>query len=328
MLAWGTPAAAAVVPTPTVHQGDVTSCAAAGLGGTIQASGEAVGTTVAPDSGSPDTGAYVDVDNSSSLSPTYGRKLTVTIIPGWHMTGVVVVGGGAYHLYAGLFFPPLDTTLPDLTAPPQSGTFPIIDRYFVCGQKDVDAVPNAHDGDVTTCAEAGLTGSILVAATGGGPLPDQGDSASGTIVDVEQFGALDGRQLSVRTGPGFTISGIVVGAAGAYNVYSGPFPGPTYIPRLVAPAQGQTSPVIDYYIVCGGPSGSPPTTTTPTTTTTTTTSGTTTTATDPGTTTTTTDAALPATGASLTGLVLTGVALVAGGVALLVLRRRRAATGE
>ncbi|WP_432825652.1 hypothetical protein [Dactylosporangium sp. CA-092794] len=346
VLAWSTVATAAV-PAPTVHAGDVTTCEAAGLIGTVLGAGETPPNDLPPDTGQP--GVLVDVEQSG---PDAGRELTVTVRDGYFASGVVVAGGGAYHLYLGPFEGPED--LPGLVAPPESGTSPIISRYFVCGAVNPDATPTAHAGDVTTCAAAGLSGNILVSGEFQDPAaPDSYDSVSGTIVDVDQSpGPQGGRELSVMTGPAYTLSGVVIVGGGGYNVYTGPLTGPLFITHLMPPLVGGSPPVIQRYFVCGAPTAtatptptvtathtaSPTRTATPTPTATG--SATVSPTASPAPTATHTPTAtpsptgtstsrLPVTGDSIARLIALGLALVAvGGLILLLVRRRRTAAGE
>jgi LPXTG-motif cell wall-anchored protein len=302
-----------------VHAGDVTTCEAAGLVGAILGAGEAPPGDLAPDTGQP--GVTVDVEQGGADA---GRELTVTVNAGYFITGVVVAGGGAYHLYFGRFKGP--EVLPGLVAPPESGTSPIISRYFVCGAVNPDATPTAHAGDVTTCGAAGLSGNILVSGEFQDPTaPDSFDPVSGTIVDVNQTpGPTQGRELSVTTGSAYTLSGVVIAGGGGYNVYTGLLIGPLFLTNLTPPLAGGSPPLIERYFVCGAPTHTASPTPTPTPT------GTPTAAVTPTPTATATSTApLPVTGASITSLVVLGVALVAGGgLTLLLARRRRTSAGE
>ncbi len=286
------PSAAAAVD-PTVHQGDVTTCEGAGLTGTILAHGEAPEGTAAPDYTDPTTGATVDVLG-------LGKNITVTIQDGWFATGVVVGGGGAYNLYEHLVVPPLESVLIALPAPLQSTGLPKVSRYFVCGGPVQTPDPTVHQGDPTTCAAAGLAGALQVISTPQPPgqaLLDAG--APGVTVDVlQEAGALTGRQLTVTIRPGFTMTGIVVSGGGAYHLYTGPFPGAAVLRPLTAPPQGQDAPLIERYLVCGDANPTPD---------------------------------LPATGntpssATMIWIVSAGAALVAAGVTILLVARRRRAT--
>lgn len=198
---------------------------------------------------------------------------------------------------------------------------------------DPAPTPRLVNENVTTCADAGLTGSILFGGEGNA----SGEAGSGTVIDDTD--------LTVTINAGFTASGIAVKGGPAAFVYDGPFTGPVTITELEAPLVGKPEnvPAISHWFVCGGtsttptPSGStpPPTTTAPPTTAPPTTPPATTqppTTTEPPTTTappttttapTTPDDDLPVTGAGVSGLVITGLALIAGGAALLLLRRRR-----
>ena len=115
----------------------------------------------------------------------------------------------------------------------------------------------------------------------------------------------------------FTPSGWTLTAGVATVTNPGPGPDPT--------KPGDQGSFFNLSHTCVGDSTTPTpgitTTTTPPVTTTTGTSTSSTTFTSPGTT--PTDPSLPTTGAALSGVILAGVGLVAGGVMLMVLRRRR-----
>jgi hypothetical protein len=151
-------------PDPTVHTGDVTTCEAAGLAGTIHASGELPpGDVSAPDSGSPTTGATVDVNQDPG--PLQGRELSVLVENDHTMSGIVVAGGGAYHLYTGPFVGPVFMT--HLTAPLAGQDPPIIEHYFVCGSPTPTTTPSlpATGNTPTSTTMVGLVsaGAALVA---------------------------------------------------------------------------------------------------------------------------------------------------------------------
>lgn len=111
--------------------------------------------------------------------------------------------------------------------------------------------PRLVEGNVKTCEEAGLTGSILF---GGGPdFPSNPDAGSGTVTDTT---------LDVTINAGFTASGVAVKGGTDTNVYDGPFAGPVTINGLVAPLnRGGKTPEISHWFVCG--EGTPPATPSP-----------------------------------------------------------------
>jgi LPXTG-motif cell wall-anchored protein len=201
---------------------------------------------------------------------------------------------------------------------------------------DPAPAPRFVAGNVATCAAAGLTGDILF-----GTDKSNADAGSGTLSG-------DGITLSVTVNAGFTASGIVAKGGDNANVYDGPFVGLITITGLVSPPVGQNTltPQVSHWFVCGGgatpptttpPATTPPATTTPPTTTTMTTTGGSSETTGGGLgngsgTPSSGGAAgvggggggsLPTTGVALGGVLLAGLALVGGGVGLVMLRRRR-----
>lgn len=108
--------------------------------------------------------------------------------------------------------------------------------------------PRVVEGNVTTCAEAGLSGEILF-----GSSPDYVSNptiGTGTVSG--------GTTLDVTLNPGFTASGIVVKGGPDTNVYDGPFVGPITITGMTSPPNpGGQIPEISHWFVCGGESMSP-----------------------------------------------------------------------
>jgi LPXTG-motif cell wall-anchored protein len=172
--------------------------------------------------------------------------------------------------------------------------------------------PTLVQGDnATTCADVNDSESVSLL------LGDDQGSPSGPAGEGSVSG-VDPQALTVDVNAGWTVVTIVVKGSNAYNIYNGPWVGPITITGLVAPVNASGGPAgISHWFVCGYQSGGEEETPTP--------SGSrTTTPTDPPVTT-TTEPGLPVTGASITGIVLLGVALIGGGAALLVARRRREA---
>ena len=191
-------------------------------------------------------------------------------------------------------------------------------------------------------ASAGAVAAVVTSTTtpvptqtpgnpfGAGKCPDgmtflfganSGSDASGPAGEGDVSG--DGETLTVTIFEGFTADLIVVKGAENTNLYYGPFVGPIVVEGLVSPEKNSNTPEISHWIVCGSTTTTTTTTTTTGTTTTTTKTTSTTTVTTPVTTTTTPGGGLPVTGASLGGLIAFALALVGGGVALLMFRRRR-----
>lgn len=94
----------------TAYDGNVTTCAEAGLSGDI--------ISVSSSGGVENVDQYVDV----------------TGVPeGYVLTGVVVKGGPGYNVYEGLGALPWE----DLRAPlTKSGQLPAISHWFACGEQD------------------------------------------------------------------------------------------------------------------------------------------------------------------------------------------------
>jgi LPXTG-motif cell wall-anchored protein len=211
-----------------------------------------------------------------------------------------------------------------LNATAAAPTTDTIDNPPIISQagKQVDGTP----ANATTCAQAGLTGSLLL----GDESPNQPTGAAG---QGTKSGSPEAVTLLIN--PGYTITGVVVKGGPGYIVY-GPFgPSANYIQvtNLLPPVNpGEQNPKISHWFVCGtGPSTSPSPSGSespgPSGSVSPGPSGSTTvgtpspaTSTDPG--------RLPTTGMALTGIIAAGVALVAGGTALLFVRRRRTAAGE
>ncbi|HEY3006519.1 MAG TPA: hypothetical protein VGJ63_00440 [Micromonosporaceae bacterium] len=185
--------------------------------------------------------------------------------------------------------------------------------------------PHVVEGNVTTCAEAGLTGTILFSDEMSGP------AGSGTVRP-------DNKTLDITVNAGFTVSGVAVKGGPDTNVYDGPFTGPTTVEGMVSPLNpGGQLPTISHWLVCGGPSPTPPPTTppsqTPTATPTATPTSQTPTATPSKTPTRSPTAAppttppgggLPTTGTRTALIMGSGAALfVSGAMLLLALRHRR-----
>lgn len=106
--------------------------------------------------------------------------------------------------------------------------------------------PRLVTGNVTTCAQAGLTGTILLS---GGAGSASNSKASGTVT---------GLSLDVTVNAGFTASGIAVKGGNDAYVYDGPFVGVATVDDMVAPLNGGgNTPNISHWYVCGGPSASP-----------------------------------------------------------------------
>jgi len=145
-----------------------------------------------------------------------------------------------------------------------------------------------------------------------------GGSGAGTVTDTEGSGtSADGIHLDVTINAGFTATAIVVKGGSGANVYTGPFVGATTITGMVAPNNGSGGPAgLSHWIVCGTKTpGNTPTTETPVTTTEPPTSS----SADPG--------GMPVTGSSLTGLIISGAALIVVGAGLLLFLRRRRDVG-
>jgi len=167
-------------------------------------------------------------------------------------------------------------------------------------------VPTSASGNPFGAGECPEGMTFLFGANSGSDA--SGPAGEGEISD-------DGETLTVTILEGFTADLIVVKGANNTNLYYGPFVGPIVVAGLVSPEKNTGTPEISHWIVCGSK------TTTTTTTTTTRTTSTTTVSTPV--TTTTPGGGLPVTGASLGGLIAFALALVGGGVALLMFRRRR-----
>ena len=104
-----------------------------------------------------------------------------------------------------------------------------------------------HEGNATACSggkhSAGLSGVII---------SPPGTGATGTV-------SPNGKELTVTITDGFTASGIVVKGGDNFNVYVGPFVGPTTIGPMISPPVGQgNTPAISHWFVCGGASTSIP----------------------------------------------------------------------
>jgi LPXTG-motif cell wall-anchored protein len=107
--------------------------------------------------------------------------------------------------------------------------------------------PRVVQGNVTTCAQAGLSGSILFSDENPNPA-----AGSGTESADQLF-------LTVTINSGFTASGIAVKGGPDTNVYDGPFVGPITIENLRAPQNpGGQQPEISDWFVCGTTSSPKP----------------------------------------------------------------------
>jgi len=110
--------------------------------------------------------------------------------------------------------------------------------------------PEKHDGNAVTCAQAGLSGSILFGA--GGATDASSAAGSGDV-------SADGKSLDVTINAGWTASGVVVKGGPAYNVYTGPFIGPVTVTGFVPPTNpGGQAGVISHWFVCGTNDGQEP----------------------------------------------------------------------
>jgi LPXTG-motif cell wall-anchored protein len=166
-----------------------------------------------------------------------------------------------------------------------------------------DPRATSHAGNVTTCAAAGLSGQVI--------LKDDSPTTQYLTVDPADLPA------------GYAVTGIVVKAGNAYNVYP-----PSALTELHGPlvGQGKNVPVISHWFVCGQQTEQTTTTTTTTTaatTATTATSATTSEPSDNGATTPTSSGPAAQGGvASEAELAATGVApgvpLIAAGALLLI----------
>ena len=177
-----------------------------------------------------------------------------------------------------------------------------------------DDQATSHDGNATTCAGAGLDGTIVIK-----------DDSPDT-----QYITIDPKDIPA----GIELTGIVVKGGDAYNLYP-----PTVLTQLHAPLVGQDKhiPTISHWFACGVQTGETTTTTTTTTTTSTTTGGDTETSSSTTTSdavggagtggddTDVADAGLAATGFSATGPLVGAAALLllGGGLVLGVRRGRR-----
>lgn len=181
--------------------------------------------------------------------------------------------------------------------------------------------------NINDCSDIGLENLLKV-----GTAIDANDG-NGNSGDVSG----DLLSMTVTIAAGYTVDAIVVKGAFAANIYSSnpPFPitGPAVVAGLVAPDNPGESTAISHWLICGGGSATTtepdpcdtvvinvaavdpaPVDTCDTDTPTDPTTPVTTTSTGPG---------LPKTGAALTGYLIAGVALIAGGVLTLFLVRRR-----
>jgi LPXTG-motif cell wall-anchored protein len=162
-LLWGasagaTPASLAQVPapTPTLIQGNPTTCEDAGIDGEILLSGvDSDG-----DSGDAGTGT-VSADD---------KTLTVTINAGFTATGIVVKGGPDANLFSGPFVGPI--TIEGMQSPLNpGGNIPDISHWFVCGMTSATTTPP------TTTTTVTVTGTTTTAPS----LPVTGGSTAGLI---------------------------------------------------------------------------------------------------------------------------------------------------
>jgi hypothetical protein len=118
--------------------------------------------------------------------------------------------------------------------------------------------PRLVKGNVTTCAKAGLGGTVLFGSAG---YPQNPAAGSGTV-------SADGRFLDVTINSGYTATGIVVKGGPDTYVYDGPFVGPVTIDMRAPDNKGGKIPKISHWFVCGmetPPTTAPPTTAPPTT---------------------------------------------------------------
>lgn len=109
---------------------------------------------------------------------------------------------------------------------------------------DPAPTPTTVAGNPNTCAEAGLSGTILF-GDGDPSYPPPGVAGSATAGGVGQT------TLSVMINAGFTASGIVVKGAPMANIYTGPFVGPITIEGMTAPENNGMFPAISHWFVCG-----------------------------------------------------------------------------
>jgi hypothetical protein len=122
-------------PAPRLVTGNVTTCAAAGLGGTVLFGG---GPGYSPN---PDAG-------SGTVSPD-GRFLDVTINEGYTANGIVVKGGPNAYVYGGPFVG--EVTVDDMRSPNNDGgNIPQISHWFVCGMKTPPTTKPATTAPPTT----------------------------------------------------------------------------------------------------------------------------------------------------------------------------------
>lgn len=101
--------------------------------------------------------------------------------------------------------------------------------------------PRFVEGNVTTCAEAGLSGEIIIQGEGDAA----SDAGSGDV-------SADGLFLDVTINAGWTASGVAVKGGPDTFVYDGPFVGPITVEDMRAPDNmGGQQPQISHWLVCG-----------------------------------------------------------------------------
>jgi LPXTG-motif cell wall-anchored protein len=294
-LAMATPAAAFGAippPAPILVQGNASTCAQAGLSGTILfGAGGAVDATSAAGTGD------VSAD---------GKSIDVTINAGWTASGIVVKGGPRYNKYVGPFAGLI--TLDDLEPPLNNGgQHPVISHWFVCGEGDDEQDPpvtalltsevhldGTHaflDNDNPATAPANVHDSVVLTVTG----LDEWDgdvimffftngTCDGDPADETEQGDIPVNEDTVMPLENLLPqSGL---AAGDYSYQSLFVTGEQTLPAVT---EGPCEP---FKVVAEQTTTSPP-------------------------------GEHPPTGTSLTALIVTGVALVLGGTALVYFRRRR-----
>ncbi|MGN9808186.1 hypothetical protein ACTMSW_02345 [Micromonospora sp. BQ11] len=103
--------------------------------------------------------------------------------------------------------------------------------------------PRLVEGNVTTCAGAGLAGAIILGSPTS-PANDSNEAGSGTVTGLE---------LDVTINDDFTATGIVVKGGPDANVYDGPFVGPIDVENMTAPINPENDQPfgISHWFVCG-----------------------------------------------------------------------------
>jgi LPXTG-motif cell wall-anchored protein len=174
--------------------------------------------------------------------------------------------------------------------------------------------PRLVEGNVASCEQAELEGSIIL---GGGDTSGSASSEAGTGT------VTDGLTLDVTLNAGFTATGIVVKGGTDANVYDGPFVGPTEVEGMIAPLTGGGQQAeISHWFVCGfeTPPTTPPTTPPPGENGDDGEDGENGEGGDDGE---DDNGSLPVTGMQVGGLVALGAGLLAAGIVMLAVRRRR-----